>query len=73
MAVVLCQLVSLLVELMIGDENVLCHCVRKWRVLATPVTIMVATCCVIGCTNRSDRSKDISFYSIPTVVKHQGA
>ena len=34
---------------------------------------MVATCCVIGCTNRSDHNKDISFYSIPAVLKHQGA
>ena len=32
---------------------------------------MVATC-VIGCTNRSDRNKGISFHSTPAVIKHQG-
>ena len=37
-AVVLWQLVSLLIELLIGDEKVPCHCVRKWWVLANPVT-----------------------------------
>ena len=33
---------------------------------------MVQICCVIGCTNRSDRNKDLSFHSIPAVIQHQG-
>ena len=28
---------------------------------------------MIGCTNRSDRNKGISFHSVPAVLKHQGA
>ena len=29
-------------------------------------------CCVFGCSSRSDRDNYISFYKIPTVIKHQG-
>ena len=29
-------------------------------------------CVVIGCSKRSDRDKDVSFYRIPTVRRHKG-
>uniref|UniRef100_UPI00358E3B3F uncharacterized protein n=1 Tax=Myxine glutinosa TaxID=7769 RepID=UPI00358E3B3F len=33
---------------------------------------MLNFCCVVGCSNRSNRDKDVSFYCIPTVLEHQG-
>uniref|UniRef100_UPI00358E3415 THAP domain-containing protein 1-like n=1 Tax=Myxine glutinosa TaxID=7769 RepID=UPI00358E3415 len=33
---------------------------------------MVNFCCVVGCSNRSNRDKDVSFYCIPTVLERQG-
>ena len=33
---------------------------------------MVVTCCVIGCSARADRDKDLCFFSIPAVLTHQG-
>ncbi|XP_041479752.1 THAP domain-containing protein 11-like [Lytechinus variegatus] len=33
---------------------------------------MVNFCCVTGCSNRSNRERDLSFYCIPTVLHHQG-
>ena len=38
LAVVYWQLVSLLMELSIDDETVLCHGVHKWQVMAKQVT-----------------------------------
>ena len=38
LAVVLQLLVSILMELSIGDEKRSCHCVYKWLVFASPVT-----------------------------------
>ena len=29
-------------------------------------------CCVFGCASRSDRDNHLSFFKIPTVIKHQG-
>ena len=29
-------------------------------------------CCVVGCSNRSDRESKLSYYLIPGVIKHQG-
>ena len=36
------------------------------------VRIMVNFCAVVGCDNRSDREKEISFYRLPAVIFHQG-
>ena len=33
---------------------------------------MVNFCAVVGCSNRSDREKEISFYRLPAVIAHQG-
>ena len=33
---------------------------------------MVNFCAVVGCGNRSDREKEISFYRLPAVIFHQG-
>ena len=32
---------------------------------------MVITCCVIGCSARADRERDLRFFSIPAVISHQ--
>ena len=33
---------------------------------------MVNFCAVVGCSNRSDREKEISFYHLPAMIFHQG-
>ena len=33
---------------------------------------MVNFCAVVGCGNRSDREKSLSFYRLPSVITHQG-
>ena len=41
LTVVFWQLVSLLMELSIGNETILCHCVHNWQVLANLVTNII--------------------------------
>ena len=33
---------------------------------------MVNFCAIIGCGNRSDRDKEVSFYRLPAHITHQG-
>ena len=33
---------------------------------------MVNFCAIIGCGNRSDRDKEVSFYRVPAHITHQG-
>ena len=54
LVVVYWQLVSLLMELSIDDETVLCHGVHKWQVMAKQVTYIACTAPIIISTMACD-------------------
>ena len=49
------------------------RCRLFFSILVTTVqSKMVNFCCIVGCTNRSNRERDISFFSIPAILQNQG-
>ena len=57
-------------------SNDVISCRPCWRTVGPyqllPLNTMVNFCSVVGCSKRSNRDKDVSFYRIPAEISHQG-